>query len=124
MNSRSVSWYDGNGRITSSFTAPEDMVQINLDLRPGDPWVEGDWYAQDVYVSYGEVLPRPANPARLDGLTLTDLPTPGVIHIGTASYPYDEPTVELEFAYPGTYTVRVEAWPHLDKEFEVENPPH
>src|SRR5690606_2744108 len=95
-----------------------DMTKDRLD-----PWVDGDWYGKDVYVSNGEVHPRPANPAHLDGMTLRDLPTPGTVHIGDAQYPYDEPVVELEFEHPGTYKVRVEAWPYLDKEFEVENPP-
>lgn len=116
-----ISHYDQDGRITS--TIGYDPLQFEAVKDRLDPWVDGDWYGKDVYVSNGEVHPRPANPARLDGMTLRDLPTPGTIHIGDAHYPYDEPAVELEFEHPGTYTVRVESWPHLDKEFEVENPP-
>lgn len=115
----SISFYDTDGRIVGTLRSDPATV----DLNKTDPWVDGDWYGKDVYVSNGEVHPRPANPARLDGMTLRDLPTPGTIHIGDAHYPYDEPVVELEFEHPGTYKVRVESWPHRDKEFEVENPP-
>lgn len=116
-----ISFYDAQGEIVGSVGVDPQMYDQTRDQL--DPHVEGDWYGKDVYVSNGEVHPRPANPARLDGMTLRDLPTPGTIHIGDAQYPYDEPAVELEFEHPGTYTVRVESWPYLDKEFEVENPP-
>lgn len=122
MTTETISFFDESGRITSNLTTDPAVIQANKDHFPGR-WVEGDWYGKDVYVANGAVHPRPANPAQLEGLTLTHLPTPGTIHIGDAQYPYDEPTVELEFEHPGTYKVRVESWPHLDKEFEVENPP-
>ena len=122
MSTIYISFYDERGEITGSIGADAQGIQANKD-RTEHPWVDGDWYGKDVYVSNGGVHPRPANPARLDGMTLRELPTPGTIHIDGASYPYDEPTVELEFEHPGTYKVRVESWPHLDKEFEVENPP-
>lgn len=116
-----ISFYDAHGKIVGSVGVPASMYdQTRTRL---DPHVDGDWYEQDVYVANGGVHPRPENPAQLNELSLTHLPTPGTIRIAGASYPYDEPTVELEFEHPGTYTVQVESWPYLDKEFEVENPP-
>lgn len=116
-----ISFYDSQGKITGSVAQSHDQYELTKDRL--DPHVEGDWYDKDVYVSNGGVHPRPQNPAQLDGLHLTHLPAPGAIHIDDASYPYDDTTVELEFEHPGTYRVRVECWPYLDKEFEIENPP-
>lgn len=122
MTTLYISFYNERGEFTGSVGSDEAGILLNKE-HATQPWVDGDWYGKDVYVADGEVRPRPANPARLDGMTLRDLPTPGTIHIGDAQYPYDEPTVDLEFEHPGTYKVRVESWPYLDKEFDVENPP-
>lgn len=122
MTTETISFFDERGRVTSNLTTDPAGIQANKDHFPGR-WVEGDWLNKDVYVKDGRVTPRPANPAKLDGLTLTDLPSPGTLHIDGAAYPYEDSTVELEFDHPGTYKVRVESWPYLDKEFTVENPP-
>lgn len=122
MPTQSISFFDDQGRVTGTLTSDPSSIQANKDHFPGK-WVEGAWLDKPVYVRNGRVHPRPANPAKLTGFTLTDLPAPGTLHINDTPYPYDESTVELEFSLPGTYSIRVESWPHLDKEFEIENPP-
>lgn len=122
MTTLYISFYNERGEITGAIGSDEAGILLNKE-RAEQPWVDGDWYGKDVYVADGEVRPRPANPARLDGMTLRDLPTPCTIHIGAQAYPCNDTVAELEFEHPGTYTVRVESWPYLDKEFEVENPP-
>lgn len=84
--------------------------------------VLGDYYGQDVYTVSGQVVPRPVNPATRDGHTLMNLPAPCTIHINEAAYLCGDSIAVMTFSQPGTYRVRVEAWPYLDKEFTIENP--
>ena len=56
---------------------------------------------------------RPASPVSRTDLTLLDVPTGSTLYINGESYDA-EGTVELEFALPGTYSLRVECFPFLD----------
>ena len=120
MNQESISFFDSTGRITSTLKADAGTIQANKDHFAGQ-WVAGEFYDTDHYVYSGAVMPRPYNPASLTGKVLTDLPVPSTIYVNGQPYDCLEPTVELEFDQPGTYRVRVECWPYLDKEFTVEN---
>ena len=120
--------YDAEGRLFSRLILsppPACIVdarlalQLNGDGAAGVVYYEGDM--EEGYVLDGEVVARPANPARLDGLVLRDLPAPCEIGINGQPYKCNEDTAELEFDQPGTYRITVRAWPHLDKEFEIEN---
>lgn len=71
------------------------------------------------YVLDGVVTPRPANPATVDGLTLSNLPVPCTITIDGQEYACGDDTAELSFTQPGVYRVTVSAWPMLDVTFEV-----
>ena len=118
---REVSLHDSTGRIHTLLSGDAVGIQNTLDNIP-DGWVEGSWDTHTKYVSDGEVLDRPLNPATLSGLTLSNVPVPATLQIGNQFYECDEPTVELEFNLPGTYVVKLFSWPYLDKEFTVENP--
>lgn len=115
-----ISFYNAQGRVTGAVGLEDEQLAVVEDKL--GPHVPGNWYDKDVYVANGEVIPRPANPATLDGMTLRNLPHSTIVHINGTPYPCDEGYAELEFTHPGTYKVRVECWPHLDKEFTVENP--
>lgn len=67
----------------------------------------------------GEVRTRPASPVALEGLRLKNVPAPALIVIEGVTYLCTDSTVDLEFDHPGTYQVRVEAFPHLDAAFTV-----
>lgn len=71
------------------------------------------------YVSNGVATRRPANPARLDGMTLRDLPVPCVIVIDGARYDCADTTAELDFPVAKTYRIAVDAFPTQDATFEV-----
>lgn len=118
----SISHYDQSGKITSVVKSDAQTMQYCIE-HATSPFVMGEYYGDDVYVANGVVQARPANPAVLNGLELTGLPTPCTIHINNVAYPCSETSVELEFDQPMTYRVRVEAWPYMDKEFTLENPP-
>ena len=112
-----VTLYDDTGRILSVVAASPSTLQGYLDAGVHLLFGLGDWRTQMV-VDH-ELAPRPANPTRLDGLTLTDLPAPATIAINGAQYACPDTTATLSFKYPGLYKIRVQAWPYLDADFTV-----
>ncbi|AKP92249.1 hypothetical protein [Achromobacter ruhlandii] len=119
---KTASFYDAEGRIVGVMTGPLDCV-VATGRHNQQFWVEGAGDPDVQCVMDGKLTPRPQSPATLSGLTLTELPVPCFIRIGDSGYPCTERVAELEFAQPGSYLVIVEAWPYLNKEFTVENPP-
>lgn len=71
------------------------------------------------YVRAGRLLPRPDNPARLDGMVLRDVPRFATIVINGQRYACDDGSAELQFAYPGRYQVSIECFPAQHATFEV-----
>lgn len=123
MNNESISFYDEQGRITGVVTADPISILLTKTMAT-QPHVAGDHLDLPVYVAEGGLVqPRPACPARLEGHQILDLPEGASLTIGSQFYRVTGPTAELEFEHPGTYTVLVQAWPYLDKEFTLENPP-
>lgn len=116
-----ISYYDETGRITGMSYSQSATMPMIKNLTP-DPFVEGNWWGKDVYVLNGKVVERPANPTILVGQALENVPVPATVVINGVSYETNESRVELGFNHPGTYAIKVVAWPHLDKEFSVENP--
>ena len=93
------------------------VTKENLD----EPWIEGTWDWDTHYVKHGKAVKRPKNPCYADGQTLLNVSVPSVVWVNDTKYECNESTVELEFDQPGTYTIRVQSWPYLDAEFEIEN---
>jgi hypothetical protein len=110
--------YDITGRITGVVTTEH---QLTYDLNKTGLYVEGGADLNTEYVDAGVIKPRPACPAVLTGYQLTHLPAPCTITIGDSGYQATETVVDLEFDQPGVYTIKIEAWPYLDKEFTIEN---
>nr|WP_313656923.1 hypothetical protein [Achromobacter ruhlandii] len=118
------SLYDVNGRVFSVLSLQQDdLLETMLASNGAVGCVEGAADAQTQYIENGRVMPRPLSRASLDGRTLSGLTVPCSIIINDGEYPCDETHVELEFDQPGRYRVTVRAWPQMDKEFEIENPP-
>lgn len=127
-----VSFYDERGYIIGGVAM--DHSQYEIVGSKLDPHVDGAWEGDAHFVVSGEVRSRPKNPATLEGMALVNVPVPATIVIrdpvrdgnhpeAGKAYPCNSATVELSFEHEGTYAVRVESWPYLDKEFTVENPP-
>lgn len=114
-----ISYYDEEGRITGEMTGDVAAVELTKELTT-QAWVDGLWFGKPVYVLAGEVLDRPACPAVLTGMVLTDLPVPCVLDINGTKYDADEASVELDLGV-GQFTIKVIAWPYMDGEFNVEN---
>jgi hypothetical protein len=116
-----ISFYNARGEFTSMLSGDEPVIELTKQMSTDD-WVDGEWYGKPFYVLTGEVVPRPENPATVSGQTLENVPVPATVIVNGTSYETNESIVELGFSQPGTYAVKVVAWPYLDKEFQVENP--
>lgn len=108
--------YDDAGRITLVADLSADTYQLYKDLDYQMLDTAGDMDTQ--MVVNGGVQDRPANPTTLNGAVLSNVPVPAVVVINGASYSTNEATVELGLTM-GTYAVKVEAFPYLDKQFTV-----
>ena len=116
---KTISFYDANGRIIHVLTASEPIVELNKEHDPN--WIDGEWDDDVYYVKHGKAVKRPKNPCYADGQTLLNVPVPCVVWVNDTKYECDENTIDLEFDQPGTYVIRVQSWPYLDAEFEIEN---
>lgn len=121
-----ISFYDAAGKITGMASAEPAVMEMlkehSLDIPNAQPFVEGEWFDKGVYVVNGVVTDRPACPAILVANTLNGLPVPCEIKVNDSAYHCDESSATLEFNQPGTYAIKVVAWPYLDGEFEIVNP--
>jgi hypothetical protein len=119
-NQRQVAYAaaDGNGRILFFGRVPEFMFAYQLPPAGGSI-VQGEGAPETHYVKDGAIVERPANPATLAGLELANLPAPCTITVEGVEHGCEDATAELSFSHPGTYPVKVSAWPTLDATFEV-----
>jgi hypothetical protein len=112
--------YDENGRLTYSIAVLESMMEHQLaHVVAGGGLLEGKGDPDTEYVKDGAMVPRPANPATLAGMTLENLPVPCTVTVEDVEHACEESTAELSFSQAGTYPVKVSAWPMLDATFEV-----
>lgn len=117
-----ASFYDSTGRIIGVMRGPRESVEATSEVT-GDPFVEGASNPDLHYVRDGAIVDRPESPAILSQHTLSALPVPCTITVGKATYSCIDTVAELSFEHVGKFQVTIEAWPYLNKEFIVENPP-
>lgn len=122
MNTYSL--YDADGRVLYVLSLQQaDQLESIVSLNGAAGYVDGSVDGETQYVEAGNIKPRPACTAVLTGNVLSGLPIPSLISINREEYLCNEERVHLEFNQPGKYRVIVRAWPQMDKEFEIENPP-
>ncbi|MFP3564683.1 hypothetical protein [Paraburkholderia sp. SIMBA_030] len=109
---------DAAGKILYFGSVPQSMLAVQV-VPEGGQIVEGVGYPATDYIVAGAITPRPANSATLDGMTLKNVPASAVVSVDATDYAVTDGTVELSFTQPGTYAVKVSAWPMLDATFEV-----
>lgn len=114
-----ITFYLPNGEIDSMLTGDSSVIEATIPTSEL-PYVEGAWDRLTHYVLDGEAVERPANPAVLTDLTLTNLPVPCKIVINGTEYESTESTVELDLPMINEYLITVVAFPCLDAEFEIE----
>jgi hypothetical protein len=116
-----ITFYNERGEFTAELSGDKPIVELTKELST-ERWVDGDWFGKPFYALDGVAVPRPENPTTVSGQALENVPAPATVIINGTSYETNESRVELGFSQPGTYAVKVVAWPHLDKEFSFENP--
>jgi hypothetical protein len=109
---------DAAGKITQRMSMPRWMAEHQTPPEGGILVFEDGDMDTD-YVKEGTVVPRPANTATLSGMELQNLPVPCTITLEGVDHECTDDTCELSFSHPGTYPVKVSAWPMLDATFEV-----
>lgn len=116
----SVYIYDSQtGEIRRSFfTTDPDAVALNL--LDGEQAIEVDDTIANPYVLHGTLAERPENPATLNGMVIENIPAGAIVTFDEQSYTVDDGTAELQFPFPGTYSVTVSCFPYTTKTFEVE----
>lgn len=113
---------DKSGRIVVSGSVPPFMIDDQPIPDQGDI-VSGIGDPNTQYVRGGALAARPANTARLKGMTIRDVPNPSTVSVdGGETHLCTDGTVELHFTQPGTYQVVVSSWPLLDAIFSVTQP--
>jgi hypothetical protein len=80
--------------------------------------VDSVYHPIDFYVKDGEVVPRPENPAVLDGMFIRNIPENSTLLIEGVQYPASG-DVELEFTLPGNFIIKLKSFPEKRKEFNV-----
>lgn len=110
---------DETGRITCTYIGTLDMKAMWEST--GAVLLEGRANPDVDYWKDGKLTKRPPQATALSGNTLSSLPAPCTICVNATAYTCTDGTADLAFDQPGTYSIRVVAWPYLDKEFSVEN---
>lgn len=114
-----ISFYEPSGEINAVLEGDDSVIELNKQMTQS-LWIDGLWDGKLYYVVDGVATFRPACPAVLDGLILSDLPVPCVLDINGKQYNVDQPEVELDLAI-GLFIIKVIAFPYLDGVFDVEN---
>lgn len=108
--------HDAAGRVVITGFCPDGMGPVPQDGHFMHP--EGADLHLD-YVASGAIVRRPANPATLTGNTITNIPPGATVSINHIDYSVDDGVVELDFTFPGTYQILVNAFPYLTASFTV-----
>lgn len=116
-----VSLFDHAGRFVQVLDGDIDLVIKPTVQATGLRYAEGS-HGDGQYLVAGQVLDRPQMGAELNGNAIVGLPFGATIIINNTAYQCDDDHAELEFDQPGTYSIRVIAWPYLNKELVFENP--
>jgi hypothetical protein len=109
--------HDAIGKILRYGQCPENMVEIQAF--EGQTALVGSGNDFTDYVSDGEILPRPTNPATLDGYVLSNVPIPSTLEINGTVFDVTESTVTLDFPNAGVYKLKLTCFPYFDATFEV-----
>jgi hypothetical protein len=108
------------GGVHSGYQDAESVLS-QIFMTGMDAVVEGEYDNRTHYILNGQPTERPASPVTRTDLTLQGVPAGSTLTINGERYDA-EGDVELEFPLPGTYRLRVEAWPFKDWEGEVTVP--
>lgn len=107
-----------SGRIQKQVTCREQDAP--LQVAAGQSFLVGLAHGDTHYIAEGQVLPRPKLQVSLEGTQLRGVPSGATILIQGYEYTADGSDIELEFAYPGKYSISITFWPYQEKTLEIE----
>lgn len=111
--------YNANsGEIVRSFYTT-DLEMVALNVQDGEQVIQVDPVIENPYVLRGTLAERPQNPATLNNTLIENIPAGATVSFDEQSFTVDDGTAELEFPFPGIYSVTVSGFPYLTKTFEV-----
>lgn len=112
-----VTEYTADGQCGMIWSFPDEAA-LELNRREDRGYLDGAWPGMTYYVDLSGLDPvavaRPEQAVTLTGQTLSNLSNPCTLYIDGTAYPVNDTLVELDFTLPGTYRLRVEAFPYLD----------
>ena len=110
-----------DGRFGWSISS--DTPFDDYPVRDGFGLVDGHYdpavYYVDITADPPAAVERPTQGTILSGSTLTGLPIPATLYVNGEAHVVDDGEAELDILLPGTYRLRVEAWPYKEWEGEV-----
>jgi hypothetical protein len=119
-----MSLYATYDPVTGEILRSGQCQESDIELQAGDGQSviereNPDHHDSNAYVMEGVITERPAMPATIDILTISDVPEGVVLTIEGTDYTITDGTAELSFTLPGTYQVKLALWPYVDAQFEV-----
>lgn len=108
--------YDDVGRILHKVSCPSDMGALNMSLNGFTQFARIIWdvSVDEYYLPGGQLTLRPKSTVTLEGNLLRGVPAGAQVTIEGQTYPADGTDIELEFAFPGTYPLKVDAFPQQE----------
>jgi len=116
--------YAENGEITSVLSCHHSMAEAIIRANTELPYVQivPPVSPEAHYAPGGVLTTRPASTARLVGNLLKGVPAGATVVIEGQAYSTDGTDIVLEFERPGTYLIKVDAFPQKTWEGEfIEN---
>lgn len=122
LSAQAWTFYDERGEITLNAMMDRNSARVTKELGRYQDYVPGVFDRAKTYFANGEPKVRPALAIERSGSLLRGVPAGALITIEDEQYAADGSDIDLSFAFPGTYIVRIRAFPFQDMEFTVENP--
>lgn len=83
---------------------------------PGSACIEGRFDAAQMFIEDAHAIQRAQMEIVVDGNVLRNLPRPCVLKIEGQEYTVEDGVAEIEFAYPGPYSIKLTAQRFIDTE--------
>lgn len=115
-----ATYYDpATGKITGTITCSESAFWSNVE---DADWVAGTFNADKYYIDPGTVHPVPR--PEMEGVTVagnivSGLPAPCEVECNGAEYKITDGEFEYDTPVPGTYPIKIKAWPYIEWEGEI-----
>lgn len=124
MNDFFTVYKKSTGEIIKTLFIPVGDIELNFNKDADEDYLNQEGRYEYDCVLNGVVTKRPENPTTLNGLVLSDVPKGSTIYIDGSAYEVElGGEIQLQFNQAGSYSVQIESFPYLDKEFTIDYQP-